>query len=83
MAIPTPILKQQSGVRKPHFHEADPKVRVETWRGGKAVVACYHNCRGLLTNWRFWLATFTAFPVEHLIWEKLWPFKLLTKWWGL
>ena len=44
---------------------------------------CYHMCRNLLTQWQFWLGLTMGFPLEHLLWEKVWPFKLLTQWWGL
>lgn len=44
---------------------------------------CYHKCRGILTNWQFWAGMTLGFPFEHLLWEKLWPFYLLTHWWGL
>jgi len=44
---------------------------------------CYHSCRNLLVNWQFWMGLTLGFPVEHLIWEKLWPFKLVTEWMGL
>lgn len=47
------------------------------------VVKCYHNCRSLLTNWQFWLGVTLTFPIEHALWEKVWPFKLLTDWIGL
>jgi len=44
---------------------------------------CYHSCRNLLTNWQFWAGLTLGFPVEHLLWEKLWPFYLVTQWFGL
>lgn len=44
---------------------------------------CYHHCRTLFTNWQFWLGTFAAFPLEHWIWEKCWPFFIIAKWMGL
>jgi len=47
------------------------------------IVKCYHKAQGLLTSWQFWLGTFLSFPLEHLLWEKVWPFSLLTKLMGL
>ena len=47
------------------------------------LVRCYHSSRALLTNWQFWAGMTLGFPVEHLIWEKLWPFSLVTRWFGL
>jgi hypothetical protein len=67
------LFKPREEITRPHYHHAV---------GGLAVV-CFHKCHVLLTNWQFWLGLTLGFPVEHLIWEKLWPFKLLTQWWGL
>lgn len=39
---------------------------------------CYHQCKNVITAWQFWLGVTVSFPVEHLIWEKIWPFYLLT-----
>lgn len=44
--------------------------------------ACYHRCRSMTTV-GFWVGLTLGFPLEHLLWEKLWPFKLLTHWMGL
>jgi len=57
----------------PHFHKTKNGVLIE----------CYHKCRQLLLSWQFWLGTTLGFPLEHLIWEKVWPFRLLTHWLGL
>lgn len=56
-----------------HFHTDEQGLG---WR-------CYHHCRGLLTNWQFWAGLTLGFPVEHALWEKVWPFYLLTHWIGL
>lgn len=47
------------------------------------LVRCYHTCRTALTSWQFWLGITFSFPFEHLLWEKLWPFYLLTKAFGI
>ncbi len=31
----------------------------------------------------FWLGISLSFPIEHFIWEKVWPFSVLTKLLGL
>lgn len=47
------------------------------------LVRCYHGSKSILGNWRFWAGLTLGFPFEHLLWEKLWPFKILTVWLGL
>lgn len=44
---------------------------------------CYHYCRNVLLTWQFWLGMTMGFPFEHLLWEKVWPFKLLSNILGL
>ncbi len=44
---------------------------------------CYHRCRSVLLSWGFWLGLTLGFPVEHLLWEKVWPFTLVTRALGL
>jgi hypothetical protein len=44
---------------------------------------CYHKCRGVVTSFGFWVGLTLGFPVEHYLWEKVWPFTLITKWLGL
>lgn len=39
--------------------------------------------RKYLTQPSFWLGTLLSFPIEHFIWEKIWPFDVLTKLLGL
>lgn len=59
--------------KKPHYHIDE--------RG--FLVKCYHNGKALLLNWQFWTGLTLGFPLEHLIWEKLWPFSVITKLLGL
>lgn len=56
-----------------HFHRDDAGL----------IVRCYHQCRTAVLSWGFWLGVTVSFPLEHLLWEKLWPFNLLTKVMGL
>ena len=46
-------------------------------------VKCYHETRALLTDWRFWVGTMFSFPIEHFLYEKVWPFTFITNWLGL
>lgn len=47
------------------------------------LVKCYHKSKSVLISFSFWLGVTVSFPLEHFIWEKLYPFNLLTKWMGL
>jgi hypothetical protein len=58
---------------EPHFHFNELGIGVR----------CYHEAKNLLTDWRFWVGLTMGFPAEHLLWEKVWPFYLLTSWVGL
>jgi len=58
---------------QPHYHTDENGV----------LVKCYHNVKNFLTDWKFWAGVTLSFPLEHLIWEKVWPFKLVTEWLGL
>lgn len=44
---------------------------------------CYHKSKTLLGNWQFWIGLTFGFPLEHLLWEKVYPFSLITHWLGL
>lgn len=40
--------------------------------------ACYHKAK---TNYvGFFLGVTLSFPIEHYLYEKVWPFTLITKW---
>lgn len=47
------------------------------------LVQCYHSCKSVLLSFSFWAGVSISFPFEHWLWEKVWPFYLLTEWWGL
>jgi len=47
------------------------------------IVKCYHKAQGLLTSWQFWLGITFSFPLEHLLWEKVFPFYVIAHWMGL
>lgn len=60
-----------------HFHKTD----------AGTLEKCYHSCRNVVTDAGFWFGTFVgttiSFPFEHFLYEKVWPFTLLTEWLGL
>jgi hypothetical protein len=37
----------------------------------------------LLTNWQFWLGVTLTFPLEHVLWERVWPLYHITHWLGV
>lgn len=43
------------------------------------MLACYHKCR-LMFTWQFWCGLTLGYPIEHLLWEKVWPFYEVAKW---
>ncbi len=47
------------------------------------IVKGYHPTETALLSFGFWLSLTLGFPVEHFLWEKVWPFKLLTRSRGL
>lgn len=47
------------------------------------LVKCYHATRNLLTSINFWIGVTISFPLEHFLYEKVWPFYLITEWLGL
>jgi hypothetical protein len=54
---------------EPHFHKA-PDGRL---------VQCYHATKSLLGTYQFWIGLTIGYPLEHALWEHVWPFKLLTE----
>lgn len=58
---------------KPHTHRTI----------GGAIIDCYHETTNLLTSWQFWMGMTLGFPLEHYLYEKVWPFRLITEWLGL
>jgi len=44
---------------------------------------CLSAAREYLTKPSFWLGISLSFPIEHFLWEKIWPFDVLTKLLGL
>lgn len=51
------------------------------------LVDCYHSTRSVLGSPSFWIGSITStvlsFPFEHYLYEKVWPFTLITQALGL
>jgi hypothetical protein len=68
---------------KPSEEDINPKerVRAHTHKDKKGMVhICYHECKGLITDWRFWAGLTLGYPLEHFLWEHVPPFSYLTEW---
>jgi hypothetical protein len=58
---------------KPHTHLTEEGI----------LVKCYHKSKNTLCSPAFWIGITVSYPFEHLLWEKVWPFKILNHWMGL
>jgi len=47
------------------------------------LVACYHECKNMLTSYSFWIGMSIGWPLEHFLWQKIWPFSLVAKLLGI
>ncbi len=47
------------------------------------LIKCYHETKSMLLSTNFWIATIVSFPFEHFLWEKIWPFYLISHWLNL
>ena len=47
------------------------------------LIKCYHKSKSFILDYSFWIGLTLGFPLEHFLWEKIWPFTLLTKILGL
>ena len=47
------------------------------------LVKCYHSCRGILTDPRFWIGVTLSYPFEHLLWTEVPPFSYVSAFLGL
>ena len=56
---------------QPHYHRDEQGF----------LVKCYHQAK---TNYvGFIVGTMVSFPIEHYLYEKVWPFYLVSTWLGL
>jgi hypothetical protein len=61
-------------LQEPHYHE-DKKTGL--------LVRCMNSCSNLITDYRFWIGVTISYPLEHFLWEHVWPFKLLMQFLGI
>lgn len=51
------------------------------------LIECYHKCRhttlSTITSPPFWFGVTFSFPIEHFLWEKVFPFNAISAWLGL
>ena len=56
----------------PHYHKNEEGVLIQ----------CYHSCRkslkDTLGNTAFWIGITVSYPLEHFLYEHVWPFSTLT-----
>ena len=43
-------------------------------------IKCYHACKNLLSDIKFWIGVTISFPLEHFLWERVWPFYIIMEW---
>jgi hypothetical protein len=58
---------------KPHTHTTEEGL----------IVRCYHKSKATFLSAGFWLGLTMGFPLEHFLWQKLWPFTIITNLLGL
>ncbi len=58
---------------KPHMHENEDGI----------LIKCYHHCKNTIFSFSFLAGITLSFPLEHYLWEKVFPFSLITTWLGL
>jgi hypothetical protein len=57
----------------PHTHKTEQGL----------LVKCYHSTKAVFLSGSFWIGVTLSFPIEHFLWTKVWPFKLISHWMGL
>ena len=35
------------------------------------MVKCYHKCKSILSDGKFWIGVTISFPLEHFLWTKV------------
>jgi len=60
-------------VSDPHFHEDE--------RG--LLVRCYHSAKTEVLRVGFWVGLTLGFPLEHYLYDHVWPFTLVRQLLGL
>lgn len=54
-------------MNKPHTHVNKHGILVE----------CYHKSATELKRVGFWVGVTVSFPLEHILYEKVWPFTII------
>lgn len=44
---------------------------------------CYHECKDTVLNWKFVVGITLSWPLEHALYQYVWPFKLVSKFLGI
>lgn len=52
---------------EPHYHEDEQGIMVK----------CFHQCKTVITDWRFILGVTISYPFEHYLWTNVPPFSWL------
>ena len=47
------------------------------------VVKCYHTCKSILRDGKFWIGVTVSFPLEHFLWTKVPGFAHIAEFLGL
>lgn len=45
-----------------------------------ALIKCYHKTKNLVSSTEFWVGITLSYPLEHWLWEHVWPFNIITGW---
>jgi hypothetical protein len=70
----TILVTKDNLMEEPHYHED---------KESGLLVKCFNHCTNLLTDYRFWIGVTISYPLEHFLWEKVWPFSLVMHFLGL
>lgn len=92
-ANPEYSYRTQTDANTFRLHSPEPKGYIEqkAMKGGLhfhkdengTLIKCYHSVKTFVVDWKFWASMTLSFPIEHFIWEKVWPFNSISVWLGL
>lgn len=55
----------QSESAQPHQEASVPHVHIDE----KGIAhKCYHECKSMVRDYRFWIGVTISFPIEHALW---------------
>jgi hypothetical protein len=52
-----------------HFHKTEDGT----------LIKCYHSCKNTICSISFWIGLTLGYPLEHFLWEKVFPFYYITE----